>query len=227
MDNIFGDNVKIYKNVVLRFSKIGENCIIADDVFLTNSVLGKDCTIERRGMIFDSEIGDYSYTGYNTVVKYAVIGKFTSISWNVSIGGANHDFNHMTSHPFPFKKKYGFAEKDESYSSFEQPLIIGNDVWIGSNVCIMRGVTIGNGAVIGAGAVVTHNVPPYEIWAGVPAKKIGQRFSDEFIDKLEKIAWWNLSDHIIRDNINLFKNDVSLETIQQLEDIFKKNNGFE
>lgn len=48
---------------------------------------------------------------------------------------------------------------------------VGNDVWIGCNVTVIGGVKIGNGAVIGAGAVVTRNVPPYEIWAGVPAKK--------------------------------------------------------
>ena len=40
---------------------------------------------------------------------------------------------------------------------------------------VLKGVTIGNGAVIGAAAVVTRNIPPFEIWAGVPAKKIGAR----------------------------------------------------
>ena len=54
-------------------------------------------------------------------------------------------------------------------------ICLGNDVWLGAGVTITPGVTIGNGAVIGSGAVVTRDVPPFEIWAGVPAKKIGER----------------------------------------------------
>lgn len=47
--------------------------------------------------------------------------------------------------------------------------------FIGVGAIIMPGVTLNEGAVVGAGAVVTHDVPPWEIWAGVPAKKIGVR----------------------------------------------------
>ena len=55
------------------------------------------------------------------------------------------------------------------------PIVIEDDAWIGTGVTVLPGVQIGRGAVIGAGAVVTKDVPPYEIWAGVPAVKIGQR----------------------------------------------------
>jgi len=57
----------------------------------------------------------------------------------------------------------------------EAPIVIGADAWIGDNVIILKGVTIGDGAVVGAGAVVTKNIAPLEIWAGVPAKRIGVR----------------------------------------------------
>ena len=56
-----------------------------------------------------------------------------------------------------------------------RPITIESDVWIGAGAVILKGVTIGHGAVIGAGAVVTRSVPPCEIWAGVPAVKIGDR----------------------------------------------------
>ena len=56
------------------------------------------------------------------------------------------------------------------------PLVIGRDAFIGVNAIILGGVQrIGEGAVIGAGAVVTKFVPDYEVWAGVPARKIGMR----------------------------------------------------
>lgn len=52
---------------------------------------------------------------------------------------------------------------------------IGAEVWLGANVVVLKSVTIGRGAVVGAGAVVTRDVAPYEIVAGVPAKRIGMR----------------------------------------------------
>jgi len=61
----------------------------------------------------------------------------------------------------------------------ERPVTVGNDVWIGANACVLRGVTIGEGAVVGAGAVITHNVPPYTIVAGNPARVIRELGLDE------------------------------------------------
>lgn len=52
------------------------------------------------------------------------------------------------------------------------PVVIGNNVWIGESARILAGVSIGDGAVIGANAVVTHDVPPYTLVGGVPAKII-------------------------------------------------------
>jgi len=57
----------------------------------------------------------------------------------------------------------------------EKSINLGTDVWLGCNVVVLKGVEIGNGAIIAAGAVVTKSVPAYEIWGGVPAKKIGDR----------------------------------------------------
>ena len=55
------------------------------------------------------------------------------------------------------------------------PVVLRDHVWIGANAVILKGVEIGRGAVVAAGAVVTKNIPPNEIWGGVPAKKIGER----------------------------------------------------
>jgi acetyltransferase-like isoleucine patch superfamily enzyme len=55
------------------------------------------------------------------------------------------------------------------------PIVIAEDCWLGANCIILKGVTIGKGAVVAAGAVVNKSIPPYEIWGGVPAKRIGER----------------------------------------------------
>lgn len=62
-----------------------------------------------------------------------------------------------------------------SHQTTTAPVVIEDHVWIGCRAQILPGVTIGRGAVIAAGAVVTKDVPPLEIWGGVPAKRIGKR----------------------------------------------------
>lgn len=49
---------------------------------------------------------------------------------------------------------------------------ICDDVYIGAYSIITRPVTIGEGAVVGAGSVVTKDIPPYQLWAGSPARYI-------------------------------------------------------
>lgn len=67
-------------------------------------------------------------------------------------------------------------------------ILIEDDVWIGSDAVIVGGTTIGCGSIVAAGAVVTKDVPPCEIWGGVPAKKIKDRFASEE-EKARHIAW--------------------------------------
>ena len=52
---------------------------------------------------------------------------------------------------------------------------IEEDVFIGCNVVICNAVTIGKGAIVGAGSIVTKDIPPYQVWAGNPARYIKDR----------------------------------------------------
>ena len=51
-------------------------------------------------------------------------------------------------------------------------MIIGKNVWVGEKVTVLPGVHIGEGSIIGANSVVTHDIPPYSIAVGIPAKVI-------------------------------------------------------
>ncbi|WP_280177539.1 CatB-related O-acetyltransferase [Pseudohoeflea suaedae] len=70
---------------------------------------------------------------------------------------------------------------------------IGNDVWIGYGAFIRSGVTVGDGAVIGGMANVIHDVPPYAIVVGNPARVVRYRFSEDIIELLLKTKWWRFS----------------------------------
>ena len=75
---------------------------------------------------------------------------------------------------------------EEKLPQNDQDVILEGDNWIGANTTILKGVTIGFGAIIAAGSVVTHDIPPYAICGGVPAKTIKMRFTKEQIIEHEK-----------------------------------------
>lgn len=86
-------------------------------------------------------------------------------------------------------------------------LTIGHDVWVGGQVCVVskNSIKIGNGSILGARAVVTKDVPPYAIVGGNPARIIKFRFSEQVIDALEKIAWWQWPQETVKERAADFK----------------------
>jgi chloramphenicol O-acetyltransferase type B len=125
-----------------------------------------------------------------------IIGKFCSIASGVKFimgGNQGHNHNFFTLYPPEVLREDFDGYKNSSSIAYERKgdTVVGNDVWIGVEALILPGLKIADGAVIGARSVVTKNVGPYEIWAGNPAKLIRKRFSDDVIELLLKIRWWN------------------------------------
>lgn len=180
--------------------------------FAHNTAVAPDCHFGRNVRIYENTriaattIGDYSYVGGGSRLQNVTIGKFCSIGPEVRIGLGLHPLDHVSTYP-------GFYSMQASGSTVftdrtlidEHALVeIGHDVWIGANALVMDGVRIGHGAVIGAGAVVTRDVAPYAIVAGVPARRLRDRFEPEMVAFLLDFAWWDRDEAFLRAQAPLF-----------------------
>jgi len=90
------------------------------------------------------------------------IGAATLFADDIYVSDFDHKFADLT---IPIKDQ-GIAKSR---------VRIEPDVWLGTKVTVSRGVVIGEGAVVGANAVVTHDLPPYSVSVGVPARVIKDR----------------------------------------------------
>lgn len=217
---------KILKRIIikLKFRKkvqIGSGCnITLNSHFDGFNYIGEN-------VCFDGKLGIGSYIGNDCSIS-ASIGKFTCIAPNVKTINGFHPTKKMISiHPAFFSTEnctgLGFGNRklfdEQRYAdkNSKNDIIVGNDVWIGYGVTIIAGVTIHDGAIIGSGAVVTKDVLPYSIVGGNPAKEIRKRFTDEQINTLEEIKWWDNSIDWIKSHAGYFCN------IDQYLDILAKD----
>jgi acetyltransferase-like isoleucine patch superfamily enzyme len=137
--------------------QIGKSCLLEPDLFF--KYVGPPA--ERPAIV----VGDRVFIGRGTefnIVKGLEIGDDAMIASGCLLVDHDHGF---ASRDLPISRQPHVAER----------IVIGAGAWLGAGVTILKGVSIGEGAIIAAGGVVTQSVGPYEIWGGVPAKKIGDR----------------------------------------------------
>lgn len=178
--------VTINSKMASHHAKYEQNSRVEHDVYI-----GDDVTLGR-----------YSYVNPYASIENCKIGNFCSISENVHICPFNHNKKFVSTHPFLFNKYYGFIKENVNLKTDRGLTLIGNDVWIGLNVIVMENCSIGDGAIIAAGSVVTHDIPAFEIWGGIPARKMSDRFQNAEKEILEKSAWWNWSDNDIKNIVS-------------------------
>lgn len=135
------------RNVLRLFgAKIGNN------VHIYNSA--------KIYMPWNLEVGDWSCIGESALVYnlgIVKIGKYVTVSHKVHICAGTHDYSKPD---FPLLKP---------------PINIGASVWLCADCFIGPGVVVEEGAIVGARSVVTKSVSSFDIVAGNPAKKVGDR----------------------------------------------------
>ena len=136
------------------FRSIGENAQIIPPIMVDsrNTAIGDNCFIAPYCRFLD-------FGG-------VTIGNNVGIASGVTFATENHPENSAIL---------------DKWENSPMPVVIEDDVWIDSDVIILGNVTIGKGSVIGAGSVVLQDVPPGEVWAGVPAKYV--ETVSEFVSK--------------------------------------------
>lgn len=171
------------------------------------------------------EVGDYSYAFehdppedwaarkapylFPFSVEKLVIGKFCQFANGVRFitASANHRYDGISSYPFAI-----FDDPEGQRASLPTRFpdtLIGNDVWIGDGATILPGARIGSGVIVGAGSVVAGTIPDYAIVAGNPARVVRMRFSDDQIERLLRLAWWDWPiRHILAHETQICESDV-------------------
>ena len=139
-----GKNTRFEKGVILTAWKT-----LHDSKSFPSITIGDNCNI--------NEFNHITACSQITIGDNLLTGRYVYISDN-SHGSSKYEEQMLHPHLRPLHVK--------------GPVVIGNNVWICEHACVLSGVTIGDGAIVAANAVVTHDVPPYSIVAGVPAKVV-------------------------------------------------------
>lgn len=153
-------------------------------------------------------MGNMSYYAPN-IVKYegdtgrVIIGNFASVA-------PNADFYVGGLHRTEWVSQYGLramldlpGAHEDGFTHGRGDIVVGSDTWVTNGCTVMSGVTIGDGAVVGTKAVVARDVRPYAIVVGNPAREIRRRFSDEQVDALLRIGWWDWPTDKVKEHVAL------------------------
>jgi acetyltransferase-like isoleucine patch superfamily enzyme len=170
-----------------------------------DSDLGDAVRIGSGSIVIASTIGAFSYAGHHCTLLHVTIGRFCSISWQVSIlGHGAHPMDRLSTHQFPYNPLFGFTANDGTDVE-RRDTTVGSDCWIGAGATILPGVRVGDGCVIGAGSIVTRDLEDFSIVVGSPARLVRRRFDEPTRALLREIRWWDWPADRVRRHLPLFE----------------------
>lgn len=168
-ENFRGKNkfiVQAWYLVWLFLFRLSPHCLNFWRIFLLR-LFGAKCSYSARirpsayiSYPWNFSCGEYSFVGdgvYIDSLGYVTVGDNVSISNRVYIASGTHDY------------------KIDSFDLIIKPVKIESEAWLAINVTVLPGVCIGFGTVVAACSLVTKTTGISEIWAGLPAKRVGSR----------------------------------------------------
>jgi len=175
----------IASNVVMRHP---QNIILSEQVFIDSFAYLEGISDHPRGGV-EIESGTYvhmfcvisaAYHGFVRIGRNCSINPGTQI---IGMGGVTIGDNVLVAgQTMMLAFSHGFVDRAvpmQQQAHTAKGIVVESNVWIGAGVKILDGVTVGQGAVLGAGSVVTHDVPPYAVVVGVPARLLRYRGEHE------------------------------------------------
>ena len=178
-DVTIGQDTVIQPNTHLRGkTTIGEASDIGPNTLIESCTIGNRCTVlasvlEDAVMEDDSDIGPFSHLRKGArVCRGAHVGNFGEVK-NSTLGpdAKMGHFTYLGDAHIGENVNIGAGTITCNYDGQRKhPTVVEKDAFIGSNSLLIAPAHIGTGAKTGAGSVVTHDVPPYTVVYGVPAR---------------------------------------------------------
>jgi bifunctional UDP-N-acetylglucosamine pyrophosphorylase / glucosamine-1-phosphate N-acetyltransferase len=188
-----GRDTVIYTNVTIEGrTKIGDGCRIMPGTRIVNSSIGRRVEVLDNCLVIDSEIADdctvgpmAHLRGNARMEEGAKVGNF--VEMKKSTLGSRSKASHLTylgDATIGEETNIGAGTITCNYDGVRKHVThIGRNVKIGSDTMLVAPVTVGDGAATGAGSVVTKDVEPETTVAGVPAKPLKKKESDEAVQQ--------------------------------------------
>ena len=157
-----GKGVVLAPTALIHPSTRGTRIIIGDKTEIYDYVV-----IRCVGGEGDIVMGSCCYINPGCVLYSGngiTFGNYVLLAPGVKVVPTNHAFS---TRELPIRH--------QGFTASKGGIVCEDDVWVGANSTLLDGTHIGRGAIIAAGSVVRGTVPSFEVWGGVPARKISER----------------------------------------------------
>ncbi|WP_349257485.1 CatB-related O-acetyltransferase [Phenylobacterium sp.] len=170
------------------------------------------CALEPYAQIFEGVVlplsmGAFTYSNAELEL-HVQVGRYGSIGRHVRWMGQPHPTDWVSTSPVfyddalpatgHFRETYGVTAPAWPYEFGLRLVEVGHDVWIGDGAMIAPGVKIGDGAIVGARSLVLHDVPPYAIVVGQPARVLRYRLAEDLIPRMLEAQWWRYAPNVLQ-----------------------------
>lgn len=152
----YGRDVAIYEHCVILKPEVialGDGCRVDSYVKLEGG----------EGIDIGENVHVASFCHINAGGGQVILGAHSGYASHVVICGGATDYSQLAICP------------QDGGRAVRLTTVIGEYALVFAGAIVLPGCVVGRGAVVAAGAVVTKDVPPFEIWAGVPARVVGKR----------------------------------------------------